>query len=91
METTPRQFGPFYKNVSTYFTSLNRGKESIKLDLKKKKDLNILLKLIEKADVLVENFRPGTMDKLGLKKESYLIQILDLFTLLVQDLVKLEI
>ena len=65
-----RQFGPFYKNVSTYFTSLNRGKESIKLDLKKKKDLNILLKLIEKADVLVENFRPGTMDKLGLKKRK---------------------
>ena len=36
-----RQFGPFYKNISTYFTSLNRGKESIKLNLKKKKDLNI--------------------------------------------------
>ena len=32
-----RQFGPFYKNISTYFTSLNRGKESIKLNLKKKK------------------------------------------------------
>ncbi len=65
-----RQFGPFYKNISTYFTSLNRGKESIKLNLKQKKDLNILLQLIKKADVLVENFRPGTMEKLGLKKNK---------------------
>ena len=65
-----RQFGPFYKNISTYFTSLNRGKESIQLNLKEKKDLAILLQLIKKADVLVENFRPGTMEKLGLKKSK---------------------
>ncbi len=65
-----RSFGPFYKNVSTYFTSLNRGKESIQLNLKDKKDKNIFLQLIKKADVLVENYRPGTMDKLGLKKNK---------------------
>ena len=65
-----RNFGPFYKNISTYFTSLNRGKESIKLNLKNNKDLNILLQLIKKADVLVENFRPGTMEKLGLIKKK---------------------
>ena len=65
-----RQFGPFYKNISTYFTSLNRGKESIKLNLKDKKDFDILLQLLKKADVLVENFRPGTMEKLGLKKKK---------------------
>ena len=65
-----REFGPFYKNISTYFTSLNRGKESIQLNLKEKKDLAILLQLIKKADVLVENFRPGTMEKLGLKKSK---------------------
>ena len=65
-----RQFGPFYKNISTYFTSLNRGKESIQLNLKEKKDLAILLQLIKKADVLVENFRPGTMEKLDLKKSK---------------------
>ena len=69
-----RNFGPFYKKNSTYFASLNRGKESIKLNLKQKKDLNILLQLIKKADVLVENFRPGTMEKLGLKK-NYLFKI----------------
>ncbi|MBF96499.1 MAG: Acetyl-CoA:oxalate CoA-transferase [Alphaproteobacteria bacterium MarineAlpha9_Bin4] len=65
-----RQFGPFYKNISTYFTSLNRGKESIHLNLKEKQDLNIFLKLIKNADILVENFRPGTMEKLGLKKRK---------------------
>ncbi|MEC8099953.1 MAG: CoA transferase, partial [Pseudomonadota bacterium] len=65
-----RKFGPFYKNFSTYFTSLNRGKESIKLNLKQKKDLSILMQLIKKADVLVENFRPGTMKKLGLEKNK---------------------
>ena len=65
-----RQFGPFYKNISTYFTSLNRGKESIQLNLKDKRDLAILLQLIKKSDVLVENFRPGTMEKLGLKKSK---------------------
>ena len=73
-----RQFGPFYKKTSTYFTSLNRGKESIKLNLKKKKDLVIFLELIKKADVS-ENFRPGTMDKLGLKKENYSQSIQGLF------------
>ena len=65
-----RKFGPFYKNISTYFTSLNRGKESIKLNLKQKKDLGILMQLIKKADILVENFRPGTMKKLGLEKNK---------------------
>ena len=77
-----RNFGPFYKNISTYFTSLNRGKESIKLNLKNIKDLNILLQLIKKADVLVENFRPGTMEKLGLKKKNYLRLILNYICLM---------
>ena len=65
-----RQFGPFHNNISTYFTSLNRGKESIKLNLKNKNDINILLQIIKKSDVLVENFRPGTMDRLGLTKNK---------------------
>jgi CoA:oxalate CoA-transferase len=60
-----RAFGPFVKGKSAYFSSLNRGKESIALDLKKADDKIIFEKLLEKADVLVENFRPGTMEKLG--------------------------
>ena len=57
--------GLFVKNHSAYFTSVNRGKESIALDLKADADKKIFEKLLEKADVLVENFRPGTMEKLG--------------------------
>src|SRR5882757_9271928 len=60
-----REYGPFIKGRSTYFASINRGKQSIALDLKADADKRIFEKLLEKADVLVENFRPGTMEKLG--------------------------
>src|SRR5436309_7986911 len=60
-----RQYGPFKNNKSTYFASINRGKESIALDLKSKDDRDIFERLLDKADVLVENFRPGTMERLG--------------------------
>ncbi|MGH6980915.1 MAG: CaiB/BaiF CoA transferase family protein [Stellaceae bacterium] len=60
-----RAYGPYIKGVSTYFASINRGKESISLDLKAAKDKAIFEKLLERADVIVENFRPGTMEKLG--------------------------
>ena len=60
-----RSFGPFIKNYSAYFMSLNRGKESIALNLKNKEDKEIFDKILAKADVLVENFRPGTLDKWG--------------------------
>jgi len=60
-----RAYGPFVKNHSAYFASINRGKESIALDLKADADRRIFEKLLEKADVLVENFRPGTMEKFG--------------------------
>src|SRR3954463_13400164 len=60
-----RQYGPFKNGKSTYFASVNRGKESIVLDLKSKDDRDIFERLLDKADVLVENFRPGTMERLG--------------------------
>lgn len=60
-----REYGPFIEGRSTYFASVNRGKQSIALDLKADADKRIFEKLLEKADVLVENFRPGTMEKLG--------------------------
>ena len=60
-----RAYGPFVNGKSTYFASVNRGKESIALDLKSDGDRAIFEKLLAKADVVVENFRPGTMDKLG--------------------------
>ena len=65
-----RRIGPFIKDRSAYFMSLNRGKESIVLDLREEDDRHILHKLLGKADVLVENFRPSTMEKLGLGWET---------------------
>jgi CoA:oxalate CoA-transferase len=65
-----RRFEPFFEGQSAYFASLNRGKESIALDLKDEADRAVFLELVARADVLVENFRPGTMDRLGLGYES---------------------
>src|SRR5438132_313990 len=61
-----RHFEPFFDGKSAYFLSLNRGKESIALDLKNDNDRDVLLTLVKRGDVLVENFRPGTMERLGL-------------------------
>src|SRR5215211_2264666 len=60
-----RHFGPFVAERSAYFTSLNCGKESVALDLGEPADRAVLDALLARADVVVENFRPGTMDKLG--------------------------
>jgi CoA:oxalate CoA-transferase len=60
-----RQYGPFTNGKSTYFASVNRGKESIALDLKSAADCEIFERLLDKADAVVENFRPGTMERLG--------------------------
>ncbi len=64
-----RTFPPFKGGQSTYFINFNRNKKSIVLDLKKSSDVNKFLKIIKSMDVLVENFRPGTMEKLGLGYE----------------------
>jgi CoA:oxalate CoA-transferase len=60
-----RQIGPFVKGKSAYFVSLNRGKESIALDLKDPADREVFEALLERADILIENFRAGTMERLG--------------------------
>ncbi len=64
-----RCFDPVFEGRSAYFLSLNRGKESVALDLKSEADRAVLLELVRKADVLVENYRPGTLDRLGLGYE----------------------
>ncbi len=60
-----RHYVPFKEGRSTYFVSINRGKQSIALDLKAPADKRVFEALLAKGDVLVENFRPGTMEKLG--------------------------
>jgi crotonobetainyl-CoA:carnitine CoA-transferase CaiB-like acyl-CoA transferase len=61
---------PSYKGVSTYYLCANRGKQSIALDLKSPEGQQIVLDLAAEADVIVENFRPGTMERLGISYED---------------------
>ena len=65
-----RHFGPFQNGESGYFMFLNRNKKSVELNLKDPSDREILLDLVREADVIVENFRPGVMEKLELDYES---------------------
>lgn len=61
---------PLREGHSTYFGQLNAGKRSLALDLKSPDAINLIRQLIEKTDIVVENFRPGVMDRLGLGYEA---------------------
>lgn len=61
-----RQMGPFFNGESAYYMNLNRNKKGVTLNLKSAKGKEIFKELVKKADVVVENYRPGTMTKLGL-------------------------
>jgi crotonobetainyl-CoA:carnitine CoA-transferase CaiB-like acyl-CoA transferase len=61
---------PFQGDQAAYFLSVNRNKKSITLDMKSERGKEVLWRLIEISDVLVENFRPGAMDRLGLGYEA---------------------
>ena len=65
-----RTFGPLVDDQSGYFISINRNKKSITLDLKKERGKKIFGELVRKSDVVVENFRPETMEKLGFGYEN---------------------
>lgn len=65
-----RFFGPFIEGQSAYFLSLNRNKKSITLNLKDPRGRDLLRQLAASFDILVENFRPGTMERLGLGYET---------------------
>ena len=61
---------PFQGDQAAYFLSVNRNKKSITLDMKSAKGKEVLWRLIDKGDILVENFRPGAMDRLGFGYEA---------------------
>ena len=67
---TRRGSGPYVHGVSTYFFSVNRGKQSLMLDLKAPEATEIIHELVKTVDVLTENFSPGTMEKLGFGYET---------------------
>lgn len=60
-----RKFGPLIQGESPYFIMLNRNKESVTLNMKSPRGKEILWELVKKADIIVENFRPGVLDRLG--------------------------
>jgi succinate---hydroxymethylglutarate CoA-transferase len=62
---------PFSQDVSAYFLGVNRNKKSLALDFKSKEGFEILTKLIKKSDVVIDNFKPGFWDKVGLTNEWF--------------------
>ena len=66
-----RGWGPPFLNCqASFFLGLNRGKRGISIDLKRPEGIELCLQMAERADVLIENFRPGTMTRLGLGYEA---------------------
>ena len=61
-----RNFGPYKNGESLYYANVNRNKKGITLNLKKPEGKELFLEMVKNADVVVENYRPGVMDKLGL-------------------------
>lgn len=64
-----RYFGPFHNGHCVYWDMLNRNKMSVKIDYRQEEGMKILKEIISKSDAVVENFRPGTLDKMGLTEE----------------------
>ena len=65
-----RSLGPFKDKESTYFMLLNRDKKSVSINLKKEEGIQLIRQLVLECDVLVENFRPDVMQRLGLDYDS---------------------
>jgi formyl-CoA transferase/CoA:oxalate CoA-transferase len=65
-----RRFPPFVAGESHYFLGINRNKKSLVIDLQQKAGADIVRRLVARADILVENYRPGVMDRLGLGYEA---------------------
>ena len=64
-----RTYGPFINGKSAYFMIISRGKKSVTLDLKNPDDKAKLAELLKDADVMVDNFRPGVLDRMGITEE----------------------
>jgi formyl-CoA transferase len=65
-----RAFGPFVNGESAYYMNLNRNKLGVTLNLKAPEGKEVFIEMVKKADVVIENYRPGTMEKLGLGYED---------------------
>ncbi len=65
-----RAYAPYLNGESLYYSNLNRNKYGMTLDMKQEAGKDILRELVKKADILIENFRPGVMDRMGLGYEE---------------------
>ena len=65
-----RNSGPFVGEMSVQFAAYNRGKKSVTLNTRHQKGKDLFFKLLEVSDVVLENFRPGTMDRMGFSYEK---------------------
>lgn len=65
-----RAFGPFVNGESAYYMNLNRNKKGVTMNLKAPEGKALFLEMVKKANIVVENYRPGTMEKLGLGYEE---------------------
>jgi len=65
-----RRNGPFINGIGSYFLSINRGQQSITLNLRDERAKKIVFELVKKVDIVVENFRPGVMGRLGFSYEA---------------------
>lgn len=74
LEERQRGFGPYFEGISTFFFSPNRGKKGICVDLRREEGKQLVLELVRHVDVVTENFRPGTMDRLGLGYERLRVE-----------------
>ncbi|MDX1527366.1 MAG: CoA transferase, partial [Gammaproteobacteria bacterium] len=75
VEPTPdgemiRAWGPFHDGIGVFYLSVNRNKRSLAIDFRNPKGLDLLKRIAIESDVLVENFKPGTADKLGIGYET---------------------
>ncbi|PLT33485.1 CoA transferase [Bacillus sp. V5-8f] len=65
-----REWGPFVEGESTYYLSANRNKRSVTLNIKSEKGKSLFLQLVKKADIVLENFKTGTLNRLGIGFEQ---------------------
>ena len=61
-----REYGPYVNDISLYFCQYNRGKKGIAIDMRSEEGKKVVLDLVSKVDVVVENFKAGTLEKLGI-------------------------
>lgn len=67
-----REYGPYLNEVSMYFCQYNRGKKGIAIDMRSEEGKKVVMDLIKEVDVVIENFKSGTLEKLGLGYEEML-------------------